>query len=818
MVKNMQKIQSKLKQNNSGMAIVLVIVAIAMTSILVSVLMTISLLNFKMKTTEKQAKDNFYSAEVVLDQIYAGLKQEVSDSMAIAYAEVMPNYGTNSSAKLESDYRIRFASNLKNRLCPLDSYRDDCYFIGFSYDDVDGSLKTSSYNATDKIFEKGLAKYLDKNLAAAVLNGSLAIRVENKDVPADKDLNFGAMYVGANEIILKNLVVEYLDDKGYYSKIKTDIAIAFPNISVDSVGNLPEIFEFCLIGEGGLSLNSANNVTIRQSAFFGDDVKLNIGSNLTVDKSEKFIVKNDVVVDNTSTFTTKGNTTLWAHGINLLGMDISALPVGDLRVGAALDGYTYLADDLTLNGNYVKAVLAGNYVGYGNPNVLDSLSKNDGQKVATNSSAIVLNCKNSELNLTGLGELSLFGTSYIMGENGGAVDSVMIGNSVSAKYDQIAYLAPAECLGVVYDSTGSQSLIGKNPIPATGANSIYYQWKKGYEEMYNAAGDAGSGHYYALDVNQTVGVLGKKLSDYGLTEDSYKTLFKNTPNGELVCYVFLDFKSSAKAAEYFRDYYNGSNSKINEFTQKYNNHIAFSPQLAMNNAGNFLYPYNVSKTSDEVLELGIINDNLSSDYEDYQIRLSNTFSALCHKLTTNYLSLSVNERDNTVFVNLMNVDSNGKFFTVKDGTQTPITGKYLIPYAAEHNIYAIVSNEDIKIRADGNVDGVAGATSANTKLIITSGNVTVARDYAGMIIAGGKIIVEPGCSLIGSASETDRENVKMDIERLMKTTLDADHGGNTLVATFFRNGNGYVTAPGSIDSDPYVNIDSVILFRNWTKE
>ena len=48
---------------------VVVIIAMAFIGILASVLMYMSLLNYQMKVNNLKAKDNFYSAETVLDEI-----------------------------------------------------------------------------------------------------------------------------------------------------------------------------------------------------------------------------------------------------------------------------------------------------------------------------------------------------------------------------------------------------------------------------------------------------------------------------------------------------------------------------------------------------------------------------------------------------------------------------------------------------------------------------------------------------------------------------------------------------------------------------
>ena len=87
----MEKIRIR-KSDNRGMALVTVIVAIGFIAALVSILLTTSLVNFKMKNVNERGKDTFYSAEQVLDEINVGLQRIVSDSMSAAYLEIMNNY------------------------------------------------------------------------------------------------------------------------------------------------------------------------------------------------------------------------------------------------------------------------------------------------------------------------------------------------------------------------------------------------------------------------------------------------------------------------------------------------------------------------------------------------------------------------------------------------------------------------------------------------------------------------------------------------------------------------------------------------------
>ena len=105
----MKKFLDRIKKNNSGMSIVTVIVAIAFVAILVSIIMMSSVVNFKMKSVNVYAKDSFYSAEQVVDEINVGLQQMVSDGLSYAYTSVMTQYGVEDMTATDKNNMVRAA-------------------------------------------------------------------------------------------------------------------------------------------------------------------------------------------------------------------------------------------------------------------------------------------------------------------------------------------------------------------------------------------------------------------------------------------------------------------------------------------------------------------------------------------------------------------------------------------------------------------------------------------------------------------------------------------------------------------------------------
>ena len=76
---SLRQLQNELwnqKRRNRGSSIVIVIIAMAMIGILATTLLWMSYINYKIKVNDIRNKNSFYSAEMVMEQIVAGLQKE----------------------------------------------------------------------------------------------------------------------------------------------------------------------------------------------------------------------------------------------------------------------------------------------------------------------------------------------------------------------------------------------------------------------------------------------------------------------------------------------------------------------------------------------------------------------------------------------------------------------------------------------------------------------------------------------------------------------------------------------------------------------
>lgn len=104
----------KFKLNNEGSAIVTVIIVTLFLSILVTTFLYLSGMNFFMKATDRNIKENFYDAEVVLEDVKATLAVKVSEASDRAYNEVMKSYATLDHNTRNSEYYMNFFNAFEN--------------------------------------------------------------------------------------------------------------------------------------------------------------------------------------------------------------------------------------------------------------------------------------------------------------------------------------------------------------------------------------------------------------------------------------------------------------------------------------------------------------------------------------------------------------------------------------------------------------------------------------------------------------------------------------------------------------------------------
>lgn len=781
------------RKDNRGASFVMVIVAMAIVAILAVTILWIALANLQMKTTDEKNTDNFYSAEGVLDQICTGLEGDMSAAYTEGYSKVMQSYKTkgnaeNNEANRQASFVNTYVAALKSRLVDPNDAKGITYNMG----KING--------------------YVDSNLTKTDSSGKPVYyphaKVTSVSTPKLKTYQ--------NRTVLEGIKVEYIDEKGYKSIIQTDISLAVPTMSFTASGGVPELFTYSLVGNTGLEIgNGAHNVNLGGNLYAGSDstgmcVLIPNNTKLRVDNASYMIADGNLEVGNPnsnragthneSTLSIDKQCQLWTKNINVNGANVS------------LEGTTYVSDDMTLKGRGSTVTLGkdengkstdGKYVGFGNSDISSA-----------ESSAIIINGRESTLDMSGIKELMLAGNTYInrssmVKVNGSYKENkdVAMGESISVKGNQIAYLIPPECIGTDGDGADAKSVYYKNPLSYSEDDEI-------------TSNGSDSQKYTVVNTNVVSSKTGKPLSYY-LSQYLSADEMKNTDNyirkvyapsngseSDGLVYYYLNMPVK-QASQYYEDYYNidhsSADSKLQKYTAFYTKSIQVNDAASIYTSGD----YSLYDGSNLSLLKGIV-DGVEMDAQS--IELKNTYTALRKRLITSYNSLPPTAESASLFTNIVHEGNLETFTKNETGKKLEVTATYTGKYNKDETYKAVVVDGDYTYPQSDSKE------NKNVRIIVATGNVTINDNFTGTIIAGKKIFVNKQCTVLNCPQEIFKALLLKEVK-----VKDVNTGLQTIMHLYdvFDDGADYLggitktAANGSGDAD--IDYSSLITYQNWKK-
>ena len=515
----MRNITKTKRQQNQGFSLFTVLIAVSFVGILGLLVLYIALSNFNMKITDLKGKDSFYTAERALEEIRTGLQEDVGNAMSKAYTQVLESYNVENRSQDSSMDRQR------------QSEFQDCFIT-----ELMRTLRVSK--TEDNIYNmERLRGYVDLKYDGS--KESLIITNPAGSAPLMKAVKNVGKNTENNGVLLKNLKVIYVDPKGYASIIQTDIRLGIPKVQFPTPSTLPDLMNMIVVADKGIvcegtestptSINGsiyAGNLPSALAADSETSIKVIPGASLNVESGDKVVCKGEISVGLNSTFTSAESVNLWARGLN-----------ADSVQNVSLSGSTYFADDLTVTGKNNNVKISGNYYGYGSYEsaTSDDCVANDqyeksGLTGAALSSAIVINGKNTTLDLSDTQKLMIAGRNYIASSkvkanNRSNTNDVATGESLTVKGTQLAYLVPKEVLG----ASGNPLTYDAYLALLNGAKDISVNW--------DAAVEAWGG---------------RTLRDIGVdSEKPVQTVFYN----DGFVYFYLNFTDAQKSADFMQMYY-----------------------------------------------------------------------------------------------------------------------------------------------------------------------------------------------------------------------------------------------------------------------
>lgn len=744
--RSLQKQKEIFVTGNRGSSIILVIVALAFVGILASVILSLVMTNYQMKYMDLHAKDNFYSAETVLDQIHVGLEGEASKALSMAYTEVFQKYGKYTEEQRENNFEYLYINYLRNKLKQTDT--DTKYDLSI----LEGYLDTTIFTHENTV-------------------------LTSTETLTEEQFKMDALTSG---IVLRGIKVVYTDTSGYVSIISTDIRLAVPKLTFTQTTSMPDLFEFSLVANEQLMGANTGITNIKGSVYGGEEGIMIDGASIwNFSDAVRVVTDKEISVTGPNAeFNVGTEIMLWADNLMVNN--------GILR----LNGTAYIGDDLTLIGENSSVILNNAYYGYGNSDTDEA-----------NSSAIVVNGRNSSIDLSGLDKLLLSGNSFI-GTRAVSYDetkypagnnkNILMGESLGLKSSQIAYLVPSECIGVNQGNV----LIGKNPMTGKEYETLlmYHNDNINYPD------------FYPVSFTTTVKKLGNPLSyyipNYG-TASGYQPIFSQI-NGDTVVYLYL-VMDKENSSRYFRDYYRLNSEALDKYLELYNNGIKTDEFTRITTNGNLL-TYNTTNNASSLLEdtrPQTADDiaALSSEEASYE----GVFEALTTKLVTNIADVKDTEKMKSVFENLI-LETDLETFVNTKGSGGIFTFELDVEDGGLEAVF--VNNE-------GAAAYTYGAGKSNEiRLIVATGSVVIEKNFTGLVIAKGTITVRNGAVTI--------QNNKEDLTKILQCPSSEEDDAKRVI-DYFVNGSSYILdgtgiGVGDIADEDFIKISDLIINENWTKQ
>lgn len=726
----------KLNRDNRGFSFVLVIVAMAVVTLLIVTILYVALQNYQMKQTNLRSEDNFYSAEQVLDEIKAGLQTDINASISEAYNYVLERYTETEGQDTTRNwyFQTRFVDGLRAKL------------LG---------------NANDGTYDlEHLKSYISNTATKGVVTLTTSVTSQNLETSY------------ASGVTLKGLHVTYERD-GYQSVIATDLNIAIPDIDFTQTANAPDLLSYGIIADKGIDMTYPNGQYAIEGNVYagGDGIQLGQDADVVVTSMDRTVINGPIVMADQST----------------AQFNVGALWADDISVTSAklgLNGNVFVRDDLTLDGKNSEVAMQGRYYGFSNPELVQTSNVyKDGYLNGTadvaKSSAIVINGRTSSLNLQNLERMLLAGNTYVdarMSETDTNAINVKMGESITVKSNQLAYLAPAAAIII----EGGGRVEPGNPIVGLAA-----------------------GAKVSLDTSIPLLSLGRKtLGELGITANNCKLYY--TQNN--IAYVYMDFTTDQQAAKYFQAYYgaNANSKEFKEYMDLYLNAIQINPDsmVQFKTNGNVL-------TKNSLVRNTIITQSDINEAQAEENSYQDMYFALSKKLITMYTALSTEEKEQTVFDNLVQNKS----------SDSPSLSRFASSEGGKV-VFTTKTSGQKAVLVDGNYT-VSSADAANTRLILADGNVLLEAnvDFTGLIICSGRLIFGNGATVTA-----DSQAVASVFQSII-----CESGGTATERTdgispmsFFRDGSQYVIG-GVLNGNVTeiggnaIDVADLITYKNWKK-
>ncbi len=933
-----ERLKRKLRHNDDhGSSFVLVIVATTFMCILASAILMGAMMTYKLKFYKLNSLNNFYEVETALDEMYAGVGAATNEHLYSAYtttAELVVVYDTKAQAYTTLDNKS--ANELFKKLFMTGFVADTNYKSLENVTDTLQSFISNEYDAVDNPDGVRLDTSNMKLIYTDVNNKTTTQYYKNNGgIKTEKQSGYENDKV--QSVTFKNVCVKRsVDLQGstagtYEQSITTDIVLTEPeyNVSFDtsSVSN-NTLYEYAILADMGVEVGEDNdnrttdaqvkgNIyaasdyynkdyndvaetkvtnkyeskpttmwgTKESSAYSGIFVN---GKNSTLTlNSDVVVCSGSLAAYNGAEINLSGRTQtlseLWADNIVIGGKDGGSLK-------ASADAYIF--DDTELNAEKASLKFTqGSYFGY-SYNAQDTRSLNylrqkgylaTGYKLRSHfsDSAIIVNGKNSILDLQDLNSLYIAGKSYIefskiaassvpeddenitVDENADyaftTLEDYSTGQSLDVKTNQLMFLTQWS----VVNNT-------EKVDPDTGITTVTLQFPKTFEADANI-----------LDLYDDF------LNDLATEGDKGVTAIKQTVSGHDYYYLYIedgkDSSNVSNAEKFAEKYYKLLQDYGDEISSKLYNvqkYEQFQVNLVLpaegkinasgavtdqNNDDSLFLRASTTTTMDVATALDNVStgkvftnilgnkgsDNNKKAFNDLKadaLKLAGSGTASVEEQTSTFLSyMYINMKDHLSVLN--NVDDTTKLsqnaWEIANYTSSSVG--YLSSYDKDRDTYsydysitplnhyvdfAYVFSKNLSIEKT-----IGNATDNEAKtIVINSGDVKLQPNngdgsFQGIIIAGGNVrfdenvksfrgMIITGSKLIIDHNMSISADAAFVANLLEQCSESTDEKLNTLTTKVLKN---YTSSKSEGNTEVTgasisdISYEDILVFQNWKK-
>lgn len=933
-----ERLKRKLRHNDDhGSSFVLVIVATTFMCILASAILMGAMMTYKLKFYKLNSLNNFYEVETALDEMYAGVGAATNEHLYSAYtttAELVVVYDTKAQAYTTLDNKS--ANELFKKLFMTGFVADTNYKSLKNVTDTLQSFISNEYDAVDNPDGVRLDTSNMKLIYTDVNNKTTTQYYKNNgEIKTEKQSGYENDKV--QSVTFKNVCVKRsVNLQGstagtYEQSITTDIVLTEPeyNVSFDtsSVSN-NTLYEYAILADMGVEVGEDNdnrttdaqvkgNIyaasdyynkdyndvaetkvtnkyeskpttmwgTKESSAYSGIFVN---GKNSTLTlNSDVVVCSGSLAAYNGAEINLSGRTQtlseLWADNIVIGGKDGGSLK-------ASADAYIF--DDTELNAEKASLKFTqGSYFGY-SYNAQDTRSLNylrqkgylaTGYKLRSHfsDSAIIVNGKNSTLDLQELNSLYIAGKSYIE-------FSKIAASSVSEDDENITVDENADYAFTTLEdySTGQSLDVKTNQLmfltqwsvvnntekvdPDTGITTVTLQFPKTFEADANI-----------LDLYDDF------LNDLAIEGDKGVTAIKQTVSGHDYYYLYIedgkDSSNVSNAEKFAEKYYKLLQDYGDEISSKLYNvqkYEQFQVKLVLpaegkinasgavtdqNNDDSLFLRASTTTTMDVDTALDNVStgkvftnilgnkgsDNNKKAFNDLKadaLKLAGSETASVEEQTSTFLSyMYINMKDHLSVLN--NVDDTTKLsqnaWEIANYTSSSVG--YLSSYDKDRDTYsydysitplnhyvdfAYVFSKNLSIEKT-----IGNATNNEAKtIVINSGDVKLQPNngdgsFQGIIIAGGNVrfdknvksfrgMIITGSKLIIDHNMSISADAAFVANLLEQCSESTDEKLNTLTTKVLKN---YTSSKSEGNTEVTgasisdISYEDILVFQNWKK-